>query len=95
MHGVTKLHYDSSIYVEIHYLYTLQMNLLKVESVSKFLCQIKNKWIILCLSFHVNHLITLVEERTFITSAEGFVRKLVNIFASTIDSVSIVVNDYC
>ena len=73
----------------------LQMNLLKVESVSKFSCQIKNKWTILCLSFHVNHLITLVEERTFITSAEGFVRKLVNIFASTIDSVSIVVNDYC
>ena len=52
------------------------MNLLKVESLSKFFVSNKEQVDHFCVFlFMLIILITLVEERTFITSAEGFCKE--------------------
>ena len=55
-----------------------------MKSMSNFSSHLRNKWVILCVTFHVNHLMTFEAKGVFATSIEDFVMELVS---STIDSV--------
>lgn len=67
------------------------MNLFKVESMRDFSSQLRNKWVILCVTFHVNHLMTLEVKGVFATSIEDFMMELVKNLSSTIDSVRFII----
>ncbi|XP_019858199.1 PREDICTED: uncharacterized protein LOC100640592 [Amphimedon queenslandica] len=71
-------------------LFYRMMSLFKLHSTSVFSSQLKSKWIILCVAFLVNHMITIDSKNIFAISPENFVTEITKSLKAAIDSGNII-----